>query len=957
MEFELNKVYENFKLVRKEFVKEVEGEVYIFEHIKTKTKLLKIFNEDNEKVFAISFKTLPEDNCGTPHILEHSVLSGSKNYPLKDPFVELNRTTINSFLNAFTYPDKTIYPFATTNEKEFRKITDIYLDAVFNPLVYEKEEIFRQEGWRFEFDENNKLKYNGVVYGEMCGVFSSLDGIMEYSIMKNLFPNSVYRYNYGGDPREIPNLDYKKFLEFHKKYYHPSNSKIYISGNSNLLDDLKSVDKFLKNYDYKNINNKITLDLENIKKESKEIFPVSEEENLNNKYTFAYNFLVNNYNDYKLNLSFKILVKILVDLPNSPLKNRIYEENLGENFYVLYDNDYKKNFISFILQNTNLKNKTKFLEIFNETLNEFYENGINKDLLEAAMNKIEFQLKNPSSNGLPEGLSNILKITRSWNYNGDPIENLKYEEKLKKIKEDAKNGYFENLIKDYFLENKLKNLTILEPKKNYDFLKVNKDRLKKIEKELTGKEKEKIIELQNKVRDFQEREDSEEIKDKIKKIELKEIDKKPFWLDFDIKNINNIEIIDYKSDLKGISYVNFFFDSNIIKKEDLPYLSLLANILDECGTKNYTLDEFSNKINKSIGNIDFDIIVFENRKNNTFIKFVLKTSFLEKNLKEYIEVLNEYFKNIVFDIKKIKEIIYRIKSKYEVDLIGDGHFYSFLRVSSYHTLRGEILDHIEGIGFYKFLKDLLDSFDENLILNKLKEIYLNIFNKNNLLISVCRTSLDLDFISKLNLNQGKKEVIDYLKDKDVLNEGFLTESNIQYVSKGFNLKNINLRYRFKYELLKMLFRYKYLWEEIRVKGGAYGAGLFVNRDNDFVFFSYRDPNLKRTIEVYDNSFEFLKNLNINEKEIKNYIISSISSLDKPLKPFEQIFLQTLYYLREISYEELVKEREELLNFQKKDFEEFKDVLNKFRKESCFVVIGNKNIIKENKELFDKINEL
>lgn len=954
---EINNSYNGFRLSKKEFIKETNCNAHVFIHEKSGARLLYMQNDEENCVFETAFRTPPKDSSGASHILEHSVLCGSRKFPMKDPFAEILRSSIQTFLNALTYPDKTVYPVATNNKQEFTKLMDVYLDAVFYPKLLEDKNIFLQEGWRFELDDMNEpLKISGVVYGEMKGVFSSPINLIGREISKHLLRDTAYGVESGGDPKEIPKLSYEALIEHHQKYYHPSNSYMFLYGNMDIKEKLEFLDKeYLSRFDKIGVNESAIRIQNPVEiKEEKIKYPIEKGEDKKDKYFFNKSWIIGDSSDTKLILSFEILELILFDMPSSPLKNRLFEAGIAKNVECTFEREFRQPFFSVIVQNTNIEDKEKFESILDETFDSLSK-SIDDDLITAAINKKEFEVRENISDFGNEGISYFESALTTWLHDEKQVfDALRYEKKFEEIRDAAKTDYFEDLIKKYFIENNHKMLLVLEPDENADTSKEEREFLEKTKEKLSGDELKQIVNQTKEFRKFQEEEDSKEDIEKIKIIDpKKDINKNPKRLELEKSVIEDIEILSLDEKTRGIDYLNFYFDAKVIAKEKIPYLSLLTEILEEVKTKNFSLDDFSNEINTYIGHIEFDLIPYE-KGGKLGPRFMVAAKLLDRNLDRSIELLNELFNRVIFDEKKVKEILERIKSNMNISILESGHVFSINRLCSHFTAQGHYNEMIEGVRFYRFVCELVDNFEDikDKIMSDLWDVYNSIFSSKNLVIGYMSENVSLDFVDKIELEKKSNDIIDYEFNLNDASDAILTQSQVNYVSKGFNFKNLGYDYNGGLEVLKTLLRFDYLWNEVRLKGGAYGAFALIRRNGDFAMGSFRDPNIKDTIKAYDNFSKYLQNLDLSKRDIDKYIISTISDIDNSALTVEDKFNKALnHHFLEIGYDELAKTRKEILSVTKDDLKEYSNMINKIMKKDVKTIIGNSDQIKKSK-LFD-----
>ena len=622
MKLEQDKVYSNFLLKKIKNVHEINSISYEFEHIKSGAKLLYIKNDDNNKVFSISFRTPPVDNTGSAHILEHSVLCGSKKYPLKEPFVELIKSSLNTFLNAMTFSDKTMYPIASTNEADFRNLMDVYLDAVFNPLIYEKKEILEQEGWHYHIEnKDDEIKYNGVVYNEMKGAFSDPEDILARSIESNLYKDTPYFYESGGDPKIDIRIAYEEFLNFHKRYYHPINSYIYIYGNTDILRHLDYIDKsYLCNYDKISIDSKINeqTDFTNIEKRVEKDYSVNSNENIDNKYLLSLNYSVGNVLDVKLGLIFGILCKILFDSDSSYLKKALLDAKIADEVVLDYNNGILQPVFSIVAKNAKKDKIELFKEVVISTFKQIVKDGIDKDIIKAAINNFEFELKEADTGTYPKGLIYGITIMESWLYDGEPTLLLEYEDYLNQIKKEAKNGLFEEIIEEYIINNEKYNYVILSPKENLSDKddEILKEKLRSFKDSLSEKQLNDLIKSTNDLLKSQQTPDSDEAKALVPRISISDIDENPIVVnDVDVINEGNNNIYVRVDDTKDITYLDINYEVALNSNKEIHALSLLTRCFENFDTKNFDMIRLNNEINENLGDILFTISPYQNVKN------------------------------------------------------------------------------------------------------------------------------------------------------------------------------------------------------------------------------------------------------------------------------------------------------------------------------------------------------
>lgn len=971
MKLEINSVYHGFRLIEEKDIVDISAKGRTFLHEKTGAKLVNINNTDDNKVFAISFKTLPEDSTGVFHILEHSVLCGSRKYPSKEPFVELAKGSLNTYLNAATYPDKTMYPIASRNKKDFKNLMDVYLDAVFYPNIYKYPEILKQEGWHYEINnEEDDLQYKGVVYNEMQGVYSSPESILMRGITRNILPDTCYGHDSGGNPDDIPKLTQAKFLEYHEKFYHPSNSYIYIYGDMDILEVLQYLDKdYLSKFDKKTLNIEVVEQKPFSKTlEAVEYYPIGKEEEEKDKTYLSISFATGSVLDNEHYLAFDLLEDILLETTASPLRKALIEAQLGKDAFGMYNNSILQTSLSIILKSSNEGDKESFIKLVYGELEKLVKEGIDKNLIEAVINTHEFDLKEGDYSSYPKGLAYAGKVLNSWLYGGKPFLHLEFNDILKNIKIKAKENYFEKLIEKYLLNNPHTLMLTVKPKKNLSEEKQIevKDTLKTYKNSLS---KSSIAALVEETKELIKRQSTPDTIEDIKKIPLltlKDIDKKVKKYDSEVKSFDNYKLLYNKLPTNGIDYVNFYFDTKIVAQEDIHYIALLSYILGKIQTENYSYEELSNEINRNTGGIDFGTEVYNDIKidNEYYPKFVVQGKVLHEKINNLFQLIFEVINKSKFDnYSRVKEILDEFKSRIEMTLVSNGHRIVSTLVSSYYSQMGKYTEMTSGFTFYKFLVELEKNYDSHKeeLANKLVEVSRLVFNINNSVIQIgCTEEAFNEIEPSLNKvltdNIGKEihKQNAYKFDLKPYNEALITSSKVQYVAKGYNYLEFIPKYTGKLQVLRNIANYDYLWNTVRVQGGAYGVFITFRRSGIMFISSYRDPNIKETIESYNNFYKYLLEFNADEREMTKYIIGTISDFDAPLTNSMICDKEAAIFISNIEYEELQTERDEILNTTLEDIRGFSNLMQQCMEQNYICVLGGNKKVQENSKLFNKI---
>jgi len=971
MKFTIGSTYHGFKLIEEKNIKELNSVTRLFEHVKSGARLLHLENDDDNKVFSIGFRTPPKNSNGVPHILEHSVLCGSRKFPTKEPFVELIKGSLNTFLNAMTFSDKTIYPLASKNEKDFFNLMDVYLDAVFYPNIYSKPEILMQEGWHYELEnKDDKLTYKGVVYNEMKGAFSSPEGCLMRKIQESLFPDNAYGVESGGDPEFIPDLSQEEFIEFHKKYYHPSNSYIFLYGDGNIDKQLQFINEgYLNDFDKISVESAIKLQKSFSKMdEVKMDYPISLDDEELGKTFLSLNFVSgDNISHPELHLAFEILEYLLLESAAAPLKKALIDAQIGKDVFGSFDNSILQPVFSIVVKNSNESEKEKFEKVVFTTLKNLVKDGIDKKLIEACINITEFKLREADLGGFPKGLYYYITSMDSWLYDKDPTMHLEYESYLSIIKAALTTNYFEELIEKYLLNNTHSSMVILNGKKGLaeERSKATEEKLAKYKASLSEKQIENIIQQAKSLKERQMTPDAKEVLETIPLLELSDIEKKVEHLPIEEKIEQGVKVLSHNIFTNKIAYINILFDAKKVNIELLPYVTLLSSILGRVSTKNTNYSDLSNEVNIHTGGIYFTTDVYGENENfeKYSPKLVVKTKALGSSIPKLFDIIAEIIGTTKFDEKKrLKELIQQLKSRHEMKILDRGHMVAAGRLSSYFSPASAYIEKTTGISFYKFMNEIERDFDNKAdeIIENLYKVSKLIFNKNNLLVSVTGendiyTSFATALPKVINiLGDDKLSDAHYDFDLSKDNEGLLTSSDVQYVAKGYNFIKQGYSYSGKMLVLKTIASLDYLWNRVRVQGGAYGGFANIARSGNIVFVSYRDPNVQKTLKAYDGICDYIGNFKASDREMMKYIIGTISDLDSPLTPSMKGERATAYYIRGITDEQRQKERDEVLSTKPADIQSFKALLDDVIKENYFCVLGNETKIKDNKEIFTSL---
>ena len=963
-----------YEILDEHRVEDVQSDGFILRHKKSGARIAILSNNDDNKVFYIGFRTPPEDETGVPHIIEHTTLCGSKKFPVKDPFIELAKGSLNTFLNAMTYPDKTVYPVASCNDQDFKNLMDVYLDAVFNPNITKYEEIFKQEGWHYELTgKDDELKINGVVYNEMKGAYSSPDEVLSSQIYRSLFPDNTYSKDSGGNPEYIPKLTYEAYLDFYHKYYHPSTSYIYLYGDMDVVERLEWLDKeYLSLYDYKKVNSEINKqpafdEIKNVEAQ----YSITMDDSQENKTYLSYNRVVGDSLDEMLYQAFDVLDYALVSSPGAPVKQALIDAGIGDDVYGSYDAGILQPVFSFVAKNANASQADEFESIIENTLKEVVKTGINKEALLAGINSSEFKFREADFGQFPKGLLFGLNCLDSWLFDDmKPFIHLECLGTFAKLRKAVDTDYFEKLIQEYLLDNTHGSSVTVKPKRG-----LGNEREETLAKELSDykaslsdEEIKKLIEDTEHLKKYQEEPSSDEDLRKLPMLTRADMKKNAMAFSNIEDELLDVKVVRHDIESNGIDYISFLFDAGDFAQSELGYLGFFTNALGLVSTEKYSYTDLANATNIYTGGISTGTASHPDIKdrNNFVFKFEVKLKVLEKNLDKALELMEQMLLTSDFtDTKRLGELVAQIKARLQANLSSSGHLVAAMRSMSSFSRYALYQDELKGVAFYRSICRIEKELSESpkSVSDKLAAIAKKLFARNRMLISFtgnneaygnAKPSLEkvIAGFNKMSAVGNQAEV-----HFNTAKEAFIDASQIQYVAKTGDFICEGYEYTGALRLLRIILSYDYLWINVRVKGGAYGCMNTFLRSGESYFVSYRDPNLSDTLDVYDRIPEYIKSFSPDERDMTKYIIGTFSALDTPMNPEAKGSRSLSAYLEGITYEQIQKERNEILNAQPEDIRRLADLVEAVLKKDSICVIGNENMIKESAGLFENVEKL
>lgn len=963
-----------YEILEKKYIDDLKSEGIVLRHKKTGAKVALLSNDDDNKVFYIGFRTPPHNSTGVAHIVEHTVLCGSKEFPVKDPFIELAKGSLNTFLNAMTFPDKTVYPIASCNDKDFQNLMHVYLDAVFYPNIHNEKKIFQQEGWHYELESaDDELTINGVVYSEMKGAFSSPDDVLEREIMNSLFPDTAYGVESGGDPDVIPELSYEEFIAFHKSFYHPSNSYIYLYGDMDMAEKLIFMDEhYLSKFDALEIDSAIQKQkpFEAVKDIQIE-YPISEAESEEGNAYLSYNTIVGDSLDKELYVAFQILDYAISSAPGAPLKTALIDKGIGKDVYSVYENGIYQPYFSVIAKNTDADRKDEFVDTIESVLKDLIANGIDKKSLAAAIQYFEFKYREADFGSYPKGLMYGLQVFDSWLYDDAKVFwHIVANDTFASLKAKIDTDYFEKLLEKYIINNTHKSIVTAVPVKGLGDRKEKElaQKLAEYKAGLTSEEIDTIVRETKELEIYQETPDSKEALESIPMLTRADMRKEIVPLSNCVEEIDGSTFIRHDVYTNGIGYVRLVFLADHISTDMLAYSGILKNVLGYMDTDKHAYGDLFNEIHLNTGGISSGFVIYDDVKNKDVYKvvFEMKTKVLYENMHKGFDLMEEILLHTdITDEKRLYEIIAECKSRMQSQLMTSSHSVAAMRAAGYFNESAALTDIMGGIPFYRLLEKIEKNFEEEKgkLIDSLQLLMKQLFRPENIL---------LDYTSPLTEEADIRECFSAFKKKLYTepvskydrvvpvvkrNEGFQTSAQVQYVCRAGDFGRNGLSYTGSLKVLRVIMGYDYLWNNVRVKGGAYGCMSAFRRNGSSYFVSYRDPNLGKTVETYEKVVDYLTNFEADEREMTQFIIGTLSGEDTPLTPSAKGKRSFAAYMSNIEESLLQKERDELLGTTKEDIRGLAEYMKAFLEEDCICVIGNTNAIENEKQLFSHVEPL
>ena len=945
-----------FELLSEELIPELNTHAYLYRHIGTGAEVLSLSNDDENKVFGITFRTPPSDSTGLPHIMEHSVLCGSRKYPSKEPFVELLKGSLKTFLNALTYPDKTVYPVASQNLQDFYNLIDVYLDAVFYPRI--TPQILQQEGWHYELEKlGDPLIFKGVVFNEMKGAYGSPERRLFKATQESLFPNNTYGVDSGGDPAVIPDLTYQQFKQFHDSYYHPSNSRIFFYGDDDPTERLRLLSEYLNQFERMNVQSSISVQSRFTEpKRFTDFYPVSEQDTSDKNAQVAVSWMLDEHRDPQLTMSLQMLNYLLLGTSGSPLRKALIDSGLGEDLVNAgLDTEYRQMIFSTGLKGVSVEDADRIEALILETLSRLADEGFEQDAIEAAINSTEFALRENNTGFYPRGLTWMLQSLSTWLYDGNPLAYLKFEAPLQALKKRLRMGepIFQMLIRDSFLNNSHRTTIVLAPDPTLaqKLEEAERTRLDAVQATMSDEDLLQVIENTKALKKAQETPDRPEVLAAIPSLKLEDLERQNKTIPIDVSQLDGTTVLYHDLFTNGIAYLDVGLNLHLLPQELLPYVKLFGKALLQMGTQTEDYVKLSQRIDRYTGGIHFSTLshVVKGKEQASAWLF-LRGKAMVPQVGDLLAILRDVLLTVRLDNKeRFLQLVLENKARLEAGLIPSGHRIVNQRMKAHFNEADWATEQMSGISQLFFLRELVEEVQSNwanvhATLEQVRELLLNRS------AMICNVTMDAaswqttqaQLATFLNtLPAASANMASWRPTHSAQFEGLSIPARVNYVGKATNLYNLGYELDGSALVISRYLKTSWMWEKVRVQGGAYGTfSIFDSTTGIFSYLSYRDPNLLDTLSVYDRASTFLRELELSQKEITKGIIGAIGDLDSYQLPDAKGYTSLKRYLIGKTEQERQQLRDEILSTTAQDFRAFADALDLVKENGLVVVMGS-----------------
>lgn len=952
----VNDVLHGFRVDRVRESGELGGRLWEMTHLQTGAQLVWMDNGEDNKLFSVAFKTLPTDDTGVFHILEHSVLCGSEKYPVKEPFVELLKSSMNTFLNAMTFPDKTVYPVSSRNEQDFMNLTEVYLDAVFAPAIHDNPCIFQQEGWHFELCEEAETPiYKGVVFNEMKGAFSSSDTLIENTLLRMLFPNNCYRHVSGGDPKHIPDLTHEQFLDAHREYYHPSNARIYLDGAVPLERVLTLLDAYLSRYEASAKRHDIPMQQPVAASQAVEYYAIGAEEDPAFMTHMAMGKVVCDWSDRKKMLALMALSSYLTGSNEAPLKRAILENGLAQDIGFGVMDGVAQPYCSLQIRNTEYAYRDSIKQVLRQTIQTILDGGLNTEELEAAINQMEFQLLQMNE---PKGLMRNITMLNSWLYDGDPMLYLTHTELFAELRREIGTGYYDALLREALLDDSNMAEVYLLPSKSKEEedRQTELDRLTKISSVWTAEERDAVLQLNRRLEAWQSTPDTPQAIATLPQLPICAVSAQPERIATEELTVDGTTVLLHKTAESGIVNMNLYFSLADLQTEDLSAISFMTNLLGELPTGQHTASELQREIKKNIGMLDYNVEAYPCQADSTQCRpyFVVSCGVLEERVGAAVKLITEILTDTYFagpeSAAAIGEIVLQGEEGMRQSVMMEGHRFASMRALSHFTAASAAQEYATGFDFYCWLRSFAENMDDRMEAFQLfaQSVTDRIFASHRMTLSVTAQQRCVEAESIIAalakqpapIPQNMTIPVDGVAAK----EAILIPAGISYAVSAGNLRRLDHSYDGALSVLSSILSYSYLWNEVRVQGGAYGCGFQAGETGNVMFYSYRDPDPQRSLEVYGRTADFLRQYCAAGEALDKYIISTISATEPLRTPAQRSAVADSDYFCGITYEDRCRIRHQMLTLKQEDLHRTCDLFDSMAKKNASCIVGNSDAL-------------
>lgn len=937
MELKINDKLHGFTVKRIRYISELEGSLVELSHDRTGAGLVWADNGEENKVFSVGFRTLPEDNTGVFHILEHSVLCGSDRYPVKEPFVELLKTSMTTFLNAMTYPDKTLYPVSSKMEQDYLNLMNVYLDAVFCPKILTDPNIFYQEGWHIDISGEAPV-FKGVVYNEMKGAMSDVDQIAERTLDKLLFPDNGYGFNSGGDPEAITDLTYEEFVARYRRFYHPSNAYFYLDGAVPFDKTLSSIDSYLRNYD------RLT-EVPQLKLQT----PVRNELTMNYEAgddtarpVVAAGRIVGTWEDRSRLFALSILSEQLADSNESPLKRAVLSSGLAEDMELNVSDGIAQPYIMLLFRGVAPGvSAQQLLDLVSRTVDELLVSGLPADELHAAVNQMDFRYRQYPE---PQGLYRAGSVFSSWLYGGDPALYLEMNDTIADIRRMIDEGELEKLAKEYLADTSDYSVLTLLPSVSLGEEHAAAE-AEKVSRLMSTMSEEELKELNSRLAEWQELPDDEEALKTIPHLSLNDISAMPELTETEVSSRDGAVFLYHRIPTKGIIYLNAYFPLTGLNLEELPYAALLTEFLTELPTGEHTVRQLATEIKKNLGKLSFgiDIISRDDTVSECTPCLRARAAVLEDRLTEAEDIILEVLTRTRFDDRAMmKELIVQMDDESRRYAVASGHRLAMHATRSHYSSKDAASEALNGITFTGFIHGMNTCFDEKIdsfIEFADKMISENIVREGLVISITASDPADAGRLADM-LPQGEARPAAASYSSPLPERlGIMIPSQVSYSASAYDLAELGLHSEGSLAVLSNILSYAYLWNEVRVKGGAYGTGVSSNRSGSLICYSYRDPSPVRSLDIYRSIPEFIERFSTDDADLEGFIISTIASVDPLISAAARGRAADDFWFSGHTDEARIRIRSEILSTEPKDLRRWTEAFRKLGEVGSFCIVG------------------